>query len=52
MSNVVKTFARRCMERKRLYLDYGCWMADDEELTDFQVTVFPYIEERAGHRDH
>ena len=44
MSNLVKTFRKTVIERKRLYLDYNCWLAEDEELTDFQVTVNPYTE--------
>jgi hypothetical protein len=42
MSNLVRTFRKTVVERKRLYLDYGCWLAADEELTNFQVTVDPY----------
>ena len=44
MSNVVRTFRKTTIERKRLYLDYDCWLADTELLTDFQVTVNPYTE--------
>lgn len=44
MSNLVRTFRKTTVERKRLYLDYACWLAEDEELTDFQVTVNPYTE--------
>jgi hypothetical protein len=42
MSNVVKVFRKTYAERKRLYLDYACWLQDTEELTNFQVTVSPY----------
>jgi hypothetical protein len=42
MSNVIKVFRKTYAERKRLYLNYECWMAEDEELTGFQVTVDPY----------
>jgi hypothetical protein len=44
MSNVVRTFRKTVIERKRMYLDYSCWLAPDEKLTDFQVTVNPFTE--------
>jgi hypothetical protein len=44
MSNVVKTFRKTVTERKRLYLDYACWLESSEVLTGFQVTVNPYTE--------
>lgn len=44
MSNVVKMFTKQPSERRRLYLDYSCWLAVDEVLTNFQVTVMPYTE--------
>ena len=42
MSTVVKSFRKSVIERRRLYLDYDCWLADTEKLTDFQVTIVPY----------
>lgn len=42
---VVKTFQKTEVERRRLYLDYDCWLEADEELTSFQTTVYPYTEE-------
>lgn len=42
MSNLVKTFRKTVVERRRLYLGYQCWLKTDEKLTDFQVTVSPY----------
>jgi len=45
MSGVVRIFSKAAAERRRLYLDYSCWLEEDEALTDFQVTVTPYTEE-------
>ena len=46
MSTVpVKAYRKAAIERRRLYLDYSCWLEDPETLTDFQVTVIPYTEE-------
>ena len=46
MSTVpVKSYRKSTVERRRLYLDYSCWLEDLETLTDFQVTVIPYTEE-------
>ena len=46
MSTVpVKSYRKSSVERRRLYLDYSCWLEDPETLTDFQVTVIPYTEE-------
>jgi hypothetical protein len=44
MSGVVRIFSKAVVERKRLYLDYSCWLEPDEELSDFQITVTPYTE--------
>jgi hypothetical protein len=41
----VKSYRKAAVERRRLYLDYSCWLEDPETLTDFQVTVYPYTEE-------
>jgi hypothetical protein len=40
--SVVKMFRKTGVERRRLYLDYSCWLEDSEQLADFQVTVNPY----------
>jgi len=45
MSNVVKTFRKAAIERRRLYLDYSCWLEESEQLVDLQVTVSPLTEE-------
>ena len=47
MSNayIVKSFRKTPIERRRLYLDYSCWLADAEVLTDFQITVYPYTQD-------
>jgi|SRR3954470_3434909 len=42
--SVVRTYRKAVIERRRIYLDYSCWLPDDETLTDFQVTVSPYAE--------
>lgn len=40
----VKTFRKAAAERRRLYVDYSCWLADTEKLVDLQTTVSPYTE--------
>jgi hypothetical protein len=43
MSTVpIKTYQKTAVERRRLYLDYSCWLKDDEALTATQVTIAPY----------
>lgn len=43
MSTVpIKTYSKASVERRRLYLDYSCWLEDIEKLTDTQVTISPY----------
>src|SRR4029077_1345810 len=43
MSTVpIKTYNKASVERRRLYLDYSCWLEDAEKLTDTQVTITPY----------
>lgn len=41
MVGIIKSFIKTSIERKRLYLDYSCYLADDELLTDFQTVVRP-----------
>ena len=41
----VKVYRKAAVERRRLYLDYSCWLEPDEELTDVQTTVYPYTDE-------
>lgn len=41
MSSVVKTFRKAAVERRRLYLDYSCWLEETENLVDLQVVVSP-----------
>ena len=43
-SSPVKTYRKAVVERRRLYLDYSCWLAEDEKVTDFQVTIIPFTE--------
>ena len=45
MSGNLKVYSKSVVERRRLYLDYSCWLAEDEELTNFQMTVTPFITE-------
>ena len=45
MSTLVRTFRKAAIERRRLYLDYSCWLADTETLVDLQVTVSPFTED-------
>lgn len=42
--SVVKIFRKAVVERRRLYLDYTCWLEDNETLADFQVTISPYTD--------
>ena len=44
MSGTVKLYRKANVERRRLYLDYSCWLEPGEVLTDFQATVSPYDE--------
>lgn len=47
MSAPIKTYRKMVSERRRLYLDYSCWLAETETLSNFQVTVVPYTAEAA-----
>lgn len=38
---LVRTFRKTTIERRRLYLDYSCWLEGNEKLTEFQVLVDP-----------
>lgn len=42
MTAPLKLYRKAAVERRRLYIDYSCWLADTEKLTDFQVTTSPY----------
>ena len=44
-TGLVKTYRKAVAERRRLYLDYSCWLEDVETLTETQVTVIPYTED-------
>jgi hypothetical protein len=39
--SLVRTFRKTPLERRRLYLDYQCWLEGNEVLSDFQVVVDP-----------
>jgi hypothetical protein len=41
-TGMVKTYRKTPVERRRLYLDYSCWLEEAEQLTDTQITVMPY----------
>lgn len=45
MSTPIKTYRKAVVERRRLYLDYSCWLEETEELTNFQITISPYLPE-------
>ena len=38
----VKTYMKAEIERRRLYLDYSCFLKADEKLAEMQVTIQPY----------
>jgi len=40
--STLKTLTKDTLERKRLYLDYSCWLEDLEKLTDFRSEVAPF----------
>lgn len=41
----VASYSKYTQERRRLYIDYSCWLEETEELTNFQVQVAPYTAE-------
>jgi hypothetical protein len=40
-----KSFSKTVVERRRLYIDYNCWLADTEALTNFTVVITPLTSE-------
>jgi hypothetical protein len=44
MSGPLKIMTKTAVERRRVYLDYSCWLEDTEKLSDFQISVSPYSE--------
>jgi hypothetical protein len=44
MSGLIKMLSKTVVERRRIYLDYSCWLEEAEKLSDFQITVSPYTE--------
>jgi hypothetical protein len=42
MSAPIKTYRKMPIERRRLYLDYSCWLETSEVLSNFQATVVPF----------
>jgi hypothetical protein len=44
MSSALKMLGKTAIERRRVYLDYSCWLREGEQLTDFQISVSPYTE--------
>ena len=47
-STPVKVFRKTSVERRRLYIDYDCWLAPTELLVEFQATIIPYTESAAA----
>lgn len=45
MSNPVKLYRKSVVERRRLFLDYSCWLEESEKLTSFQVVIHPYTDD-------
>ena len=45
MSNIIKHFRKAAIERRKLYVDYTCWLEEAEKLVDLQVVVSPLTEE-------
>jgi DNA polymerase IIIc chi subunit len=41
----LKIYRKAVIERRRLFLDYSCWLKEAETLTDFQVQSDPYTAE-------
>ena len=35
--SVIKTFSKTVVERRRLLINYGCWLPETEKLIDFRV---------------
>jgi hypothetical protein len=44
MSGPLKMLSKTAVERRRVYLDYSCWLEESEKLSDFQISVSPYTE--------
>lgn len=42
MSGPLKIYRKTAVERRRLYVNYGCWLKETEKLTDFQIQSSPY----------
>jgi hypothetical protein len=38
---MVKSYQKAAVERRRLYLDYSCWLEEPEKLVDTQITISP-----------
>ena len=45
MSGVVKTFRKTTVERRRLYINYECWLQEIEKLSSFQAVISPLTSE-------
>lgn len=44
MSGSLRIYRKTALERRRLYIDYSCWLEDAETLSEFQVNIAPYTE--------
>jgi hypothetical protein len=41
MSGTIKLYQKTAVEKRRLYLDYSCWLEESETLTGFQTVINP-----------
>lgn len=41
----IRTFRKTVVERRRLYLDYDCFLADTEKLASLQVVIIPFTQD-------
>lgn len=39
--SVVRTFRKAAVEKRRLYIDYDCWLPVGEALNSFQALITP-----------
>lgn len=41
-----KTFHKTAVERRRLYIDYDCFLAATEQLASFQIAISPFTADK------
>ena len=44
MQAVIKTFEKTAIEKRRVTIDYSCWLGSGESLSNFGVVVQPYTD--------